>query len=269
VIVYCCMRVLRVLRYCGSVFPATASSLTRATADGGVLYNVVDVYNSATGAWSTAQLSVARYSPAAASVGNVALFAGGFTSSALLRRKGGEDGCIIVACVFCVLRLLWCCGSVCPATASSLMRANAGGSNVVDVYNSATGAWSTAQLSVGRIGLAAASVGSVALFAGGYTGIALLCREGVAGVVYCCVRVLRFARAAVLFSQQPFALSCAPLQVVLFLVLWIFTATAQQSTSAPSPLLPLPCSSARLIWWPRSCSRRHLQARWRSAALSR
>jgi len=33
--------------------------------------------NGATGAWSTAQLSVARYYLAAASVGNVALFAGG------------------------------------------------------------------------------------------------------------------------------------------------------------------------------------------------
>ena len=33
--------------------------------------------NGTTGAWSTAQLSVARYGIAAASVGNVALFAGG------------------------------------------------------------------------------------------------------------------------------------------------------------------------------------------------
>ena len=48
----------------------------RATAGDGVS-NVVDVYNGATGAWSTAQLSVARYGIAAASVGNVALFAGG------------------------------------------------------------------------------------------------------------------------------------------------------------------------------------------------
>ena len=48
------------------------------------------------------------------------------------------------------------------------MRATAGaGSNAVDLYNSATGAWSTAQLSVARDGLAAASVGNVAIFAGG------------------------------------------------------------------------------------------------------
>ena len=99
------MRVLclRVLRYRGSDCPATASSLMRATADVGTLSNVVDVYNGATGAWSTAQLSVARYNLAAASVGNVALFAGGETPSALLYRDGGS-GCVkqfIVACVFC------------------------------------------------------------------------------------------------------------------------------------------------------------------------
>jgi hypothetical protein len=59
----------------------------RATADGPSA--VVDVYNGTTGAWSTAQLSVARGYLVAASVGNVALFAGGQDSSALLWREGG------------------------------------------------------------------------------------------------------------------------------------------------------------------------------------
>jgi hypothetical protein len=45
--------------------------------------SVVDVYNSITGAWSTAQLSVARYFLSAASVGNVALFAGGSSAGVL------------------------------------------------------------------------------------------------------------------------------------------------------------------------------------------
>ena len=70
--------------------------------------------------------------------------------------------------------------SVCPATASSLMLATAGDySAVVDVYNGTTGAWSTAQLSVARNSLAAASVGNVALFAGGSNNGAVLCMEGV------------------------------------------------------------------------------------------
>jgi hypothetical protein len=53
--------------------------------------DVVDLYNSATGVWSTAQLSVARYWFAGASVGNVALFAGGLNTSALLCRD--REGC--------------------------------------------------------------------------------------------------------------------------------------------------------------------------------
>jgi hypothetical protein len=40
-------------------------------------------------------------------------------------------------------------------------------SNAVDLYNYASGTWSTAQLSVARSRLAATSVGNVAIFAGG------------------------------------------------------------------------------------------------------
>ena len=112
-IVCCCLRVfcLRLLRYYGSVCPATDSSLMRATA-GDVPSKVVDVYNGTTGAWSTAQLSVARFNLAAASVESVALFAGGQTSaitaSALLCRESeGGRALFIVACVFCVCA---CCG---------------------------------------------------------------------------------------------------------------------------------------------------------------
>ncbi len=51
-----------------------------------------------------------------------------------------------------------------------LMRATAGDgvSNVVDLYDSGTGRWSTAQLSQARAVLSATSVGTVAIFAGGY-----------------------------------------------------------------------------------------------------
>ncbi len=54
-------------------------------------------------------------------------------------------------------------------------RAGPGMSNVVDLYNSATGGWSTGQLSIGRWSLAAASVGSMALFAGGWISSAHIC----------------------------------------------------------------------------------------------
>ena len=60
------------------------------------VYKTVDVYNSVTGAWTMAQLSVARFKLAATSVGNVALFAGGLTLSAFSCRVGGlkPDGCV-------------------------------------------------------------------------------------------------------------------------------------------------------------------------------
>jgi hypothetical protein len=64
------------------------------------------------------------------------------------------------------------------------MRATAGGglSNVVDLYDSGTGRWSTAQLSQPRSYLSATSVGTVAIFAGGQ-----LCK--LLGIAFdCCVR---------------------------------------------------------------------------------
>jgi hypothetical protein len=53
------------------------------TADSGDS-NAVDLYNRVLRTWSTAQLSVARSRLAATSVGNVAIFAGGFTSNCSL-----------------------------------------------------------------------------------------------------------------------------------------------------------------------------------------
>ena len=108
------------------------------------------------------------------------------------------------------LSVLWCCGYVCRATACYLTRATAGvASNAVDLYNSATGTWSTAQLSVARYDLAAASIGSVALFAGGYTGGALLCREGArdgVSIVACVLSVCACCGVVVMFALRPLAL---------------------------------------------------------------
>ena len=53
--------------------------------------------------------------------------------------------------------------------------ADNGNSNAVDLYNSASGTWSTAQLNVSRYGIAATSVGNVAIFTGGTTDNCSLC----------------------------------------------------------------------------------------------
>jgi hypothetical protein len=166
-----CVRVFHVCgwsRVVACVCAACACRLRGATAGGA--FNAVDVYNGATGAWSTAQLSVARIGLAATSVGNVAIFAGGQTplfGNVLLEIVGGLGAMRVRGvCVCCML-----VGCVCAPSACRLMRSTAGSrSNAVDLYNSATGAWSTAQLSVARSGLTATSVGNVAIFAGGATG---------------------------------------------------------------------------------------------------
>jgi hypothetical protein len=99
----------------------------------------------------------------------------------------------------------------------------------------AQGVWSTAQLSVARGYLAAASVGNVALFAGGYTLSAILSREGGLGdIVYCFERVLCFVFCAccgiaVMFALWLLPLSCAQQRVVKIILplLWMST-TLQQ-----------------------------------------
>jgi hypothetical protein len=55
-------------------------------------------------------------------------------------------------------------------------------SDVVDLYDSGTGRWSTAQLSLARTSLSATSVGTMAIFAGGQSGKLLRI------VFVCCVR---------------------------------------------------------------------------------
>jgi hypothetical protein len=95
----------------------------------------VDIYNSSTGKWATAQLSSSRWALASASVVSLGLafFAGGINNGA-----------------------------------------NASVSDVVDIYNGVTNGWATDRLSVARYHLSAASLvtgrkSTVVLFAGGFT----------------------------------------------------------------------------------------------------
>ncbi len=91
--------------------------------------------------------------------------------------------------------------------------AGSGDSNAVDLYNSASGTWSTAQLSVARRFLAATSVGNVAIFAGGWAGNCSLTLfvEGLLfglmrvgdGVTFACLR--RAACCFVVYAVQEVA----------------------------------------------------------------
>ena len=69
-------------------------------------FSVVDVYNSITGAWSTTNLSVACYFPAAASVANVVLFAGVVHQ---VRCFAWIGILIVYGCVRVVLGVCVCC----------------------------------------------------------------------------------------------------------------------------------------------------------------
>ena len=93
----------------------------------------VDIYNIVTKVWTTATLSSGRHGLAAASVGTMALFAGGSDNAKC------EDSC----------------------------DSDVGFSDVVDLYNSADGAWSTTKLSEARSFLAATTHGTKAFFGGG------------------------------------------------------------------------------------------------------
>ncbi len=66
------------------------------------MVNTVDLYNSATGIWTTATLSVARQDLAATSVGNFAMFAGGISSASL--RIFFVTAAFVLSCCFCMLR---------------------------------------------------------------------------------------------------------------------------------------------------------------------
>jgi autotransporter-associated beta strand protein len=138
--------------------------------------NVVDIYNTSTGTWSTATLSTARDNLAATSAGNQVFFAGGDPNNAL-------DPSSVVD-IYNTSTGTWSTAALSQArtfiaaTSAGNQVFFAGGgwatssaatySNVVDIYNTSTGTWSTAALSQARGLLSAASVGNEVLFAGGF-----------------------------------------------------------------------------------------------------
>jgi hypothetical protein len=136
-----------------------------------VYSNVVDVFNETSGTWSTAALSVARFSLAAISLPNVgiAIFVGGqgvcchvlFSYLCVLCCAGLGNGMVEWA----EDGLQIACASFMPCSGGS------GYSNAVDIFNVTSGTWSTAALSVARESLAAISLPNVgvAIFAGGWS----------------------------------------------------------------------------------------------------
>ncbi|MCP3916563.1 MAG: hypothetical protein GY711_13485 [bacterium] len=131
---------------------------------------VVDIYDASTRTWSTANLSIARTGPAAASANGRAFFGGGRSQAGPVSRVD----------IFDDQTGTWTTAELSQAR-DQLAAAAAGGkvlfaggristnalASRVDIYDTGTDTWTTAALSIPRRTLAATSVGSLILFAGG------------------------------------------------------------------------------------------------------
>jgi hypothetical protein len=133
----------------------------------------VDIYNAATGQWSSAQLSKPRTVLASTAVGNVALFAGGegadYQSSSTVDIYNATTGQWSSAALSQPRLLLAATATNNQALFAGGLNSNASGnlSDVIDIYTASSGQWSTAKLSQPRYNLAATSANNQALFAGG------------------------------------------------------------------------------------------------------
>jgi hypothetical protein len=135
----------------------------------------VDFYNISDDRWSVSQLSEPRNLLSAASVGNFAIFAGGYTGRIM---TDVVDLYNHVTNSWTTARLSVGRHKLAAASVGNYA-IFAGGQNTfrtrwdldaVDLYNSATGIWTTAVLSASRYQLVAASSGDYAIFAGGLRG---------------------------------------------------------------------------------------------------
>jgi hypothetical protein len=151
-------------------------------ATGSTSSSTVDIYDAATGSWTTARLSEPRYSPSGAGAAGKILIAGGYdnvpagqlgTTSSTVDIYDTESGTwsaaqlsaarVGPAAVGLGNKILFA-GGVSPTTGSS---------NTVDIYDVPSNTWTTARLSVPRWDLAAAAAGTKVVFAGGTNGPAL------------------------------------------------------------------------------------------------
>lgn len=144
--------------------------------------DVVDIYHANTGTWSTAQLSQARAHLSATTVGNKVIFAGGITNDNVLSDRvdiydalTGEwttDSLSVPRCTDMTDGLTkTVCGKV-YIVGGGKFDLNTGvisdGSNVIDIYDPATGAWSVEYLNRPLVTHSVVSDGNRLLVAGGW-----------------------------------------------------------------------------------------------------
>ena len=140
-----------------------------------VMFKYVDIYNSLTNSWSTTNLSQARMTGAAVSVGNKVMFAGGrqvlsyssrvdiFDVNTGVRTTATLSQARHAIAVGKVGSKVVFAGGEC----GSIINGSYTSSNKVDIYDDVNGTWSTALLSVKRERIAVGVVGTKIIFAGG------------------------------------------------------------------------------------------------------
>ena len=135
------------------------------------VYSTVDIYDTTTGVWTVANLSVARFDIAAISYGNKVFFAGGCNYS--ITCTNAVDIYDIQTQQWTTTNLSTPRAGMAYAVAGDLA-VFAGGflsggdvSDQVDIYNFSTGVWTTATLSEARVWASAAVVGDKVIIAGG------------------------------------------------------------------------------------------------------
>lgn len=134
-------------------------------------FDVVDIYDQATGTWDTAYLSQSRYGMFKAAVGTKILFAGGARNS--------DTEASAVVDIYDVATDTWSTAALSVARAAGGSATvgkyvifagginTEGSSDAVDIWDSEEDTWTTANLSLARGFLTAGSIGNKAFFAGG------------------------------------------------------------------------------------------------------
>ncbi len=126
------------------------------------------MYNVAKGTWATAAMSVARTFFAATHVGNLAMFAGGATTTGSGLKPNLNLSTLNLKPSKIFLHI-----NPQHKLQNHKPEPKPGFANTVDIFNVSSGLWTTAALSVARASLAATTVGNLAIFVGGDNGSAL------------------------------------------------------------------------------------------------
>jgi hypothetical protein len=126
------------------------------------------VYDTATGQWSTAPLSLARLVQDTVTVGHDALLVGGNAAGQTVANVDVYDG---DTGQWSTAMLSEARGGFATAVSGNVAVFAAGGipspTDAVDLFNATTGQWTSGHLSVARFGVQAVAVGSLVVLAGG------------------------------------------------------------------------------------------------------